>query len=47
MLMDVYMDEKLDKVDDWIENILNGNKVMESLHAEIHKLKDKAEEKIL
>ena len=40
MLMDAYTVEELDKIDDWIEKIENGNKVMETLHADIHKLKD-------
>ena len=39
--------EELDKIDDSIEKILDGNKEMEKLHAEIHKLKDQAQEKIL
>ena len=45
--MDVYTTKELDKIDDWIENIVNGNKVMETLHVEIHRLKDQAQEKIL
>jgi len=40
MLMEVYIAEELDKIDDWIEKIADGNKVMETLHVEIHKLKD-------
>lgn len=47
MLMDVYTVEELYKIDYWIENMVNGNKVMDSLHVEIYKLKDKAQEKIL
>lgn len=45
--MDVYIDKELDKIDDWIESIMNGNKLMDTLHAEIHGLKDQAQEKIL
>lgn len=40
MLMDVYINEELDLIDDWIEKIADGNKVMETLHVEIQKLKD-------
>ena len=40
MLMDVYMREEWDKIEEWIENIADGNKVMETLHENIHKLKD-------
>ena len=47
MLMDLYIAKELDNIDDWIENIMNINKVMESLHTEIHKLKDQAHELIL
>lgn len=47
MLMEVYTADELDKIDDWIEKILDGNKVMEKLHVEIHKLKDQAQEQIL
>ena len=28
MLMDVYTADELDKIDDWIENIVDDNKVM-------------------
>ena len=34
-------------IDDWIEKIADSNKVMETLHEEIHWLKDQAQEKIL
>ena len=34
-------------IDDWIEKIVDGNKVMETLHEEIHRLKDQAQEQIL
>ena len=34
-------------IDDWIEKIAYGNKVMETLHGEIHRLKDQARERIL
>ena len=40
MLIEVYTVEELDKIYDWMEKIVDGNKVMETLHAEIHKLKD-------
>ena len=45
--MDVSTTKMLDLIDDWIENIENNNKVIESLHARIHWLKDQAQEKIL
>ena len=41
-MIDVYTGEKLDIIDDWIEKIVDGNKVMETLHDEIHRLKDQA-----
>ena len=47
MLMDVYIVEELDKIDYWIEKITNGNKVMETLYAKIHRLKDQSQEQIL
>ena len=47
ILIDVYTGEELDMINDWIEKIANSNKVMETLHAEIHRLKDQAQEKIL
>jgi len=47
MLMDVYTTDELDKIDNSIEKIADGNKVMETLHANIHKLKDQTQEKIL
>lgn len=47
MLMDVYTANELDKIDDQIEKILDGNKVMETLHTDIHKLKDQTQEHIL
>ena len=47
MLMDIYTVEDLDKIDDWIEKIAYRNKVMETLHIDIHKLKDQTQEKIL
>ena len=47
ILIDVYTGEELDMIDDWIEKIADGNKVMETLHEEIHRLKDQAWEKIL
>ena len=45
--MDEYTGDELDKIDDWIEKIVDGNKVMETLYADIHKLKDQTQEKIL
>ena len=47
ILIDVYTGEELDLIDDWIEKIADGNKVMETLHDEIHRLKDQAQERIL
>ena len=40
ILIDVYTREELDMIYDWIEKIEDGNKVMETLHEEIHRLKD-------
>ena len=34
-------------IDNWIEKIVDRNKVMETLHEEIHRLKDQAWEEIL
>ena len=45
--MDVYMEEELDLIEYWIENILDNNKVMELLHAKIRRLKDQAWEQFL
>ena len=47
ILIDVYTGEELDMIDDWIEKIEDVNKVMETWHEEIHRLKDQAREKIL
>ena len=47
ILIDLNIGEELDMIDDWIEKIVDSNKVMETLHAEIHQLKDQAQEKIL
>ena len=47
ILIDVYTGEELDMIDDWREKIADGNKVMETLHEEIHRLKDQAREWIL
>ena len=44
IMIDVYTREELDMIDDWIEKIADGNKVMETLHEEIHRLKDQARE---
>ena len=46
-MIDVYTREELDMIDNWIEKIVDSNKVMETLHVEIHRLKDQAQEKIL
>ena len=46
-MIDVYTREELDMIDDWIEKIADSNKVMGTLHEEIHWLKDQAWEKIL
>ena len=42
ILIDVYTKEDLDMIDDWIEKMVDENKVMETLHDEIHRLKDQA-----
>lgn len=34
-------------MDNWIEKIVHRNKVMETLHEEIHRLKDQTREQIL
>lgn len=47
MLMEIYLVKELDKLDDWIEKIASGNKVMEGLHEGIQQIKDSAQEKIL
>ena len=47
MLMDVYTTKELDKIDDQIEKIADGNKIMKTLHVEIHRLNDQAQEKVL
>ena len=44
--MDVYTLEELDKIDYWIGKIVDENKVMETLHVDIHKLKDQTQEYI-
>ena len=46
-MIDVYTREEIDMIDEWIENIVDINKVMKTLHKEIHWLKDQAQEKIL
>lgn len=35
MVMEVYVADKLDKLNDWIEKIAVGNKFMEGLHEPI------------
>ena len=47
VLIDVYIGEELDMINDWIEKIVESNKVMETLHEEIDRLKDQAREWIL
>ena len=47
MLMEVYSMEELDKLEDWIKKIISNNKVMETLHEGIQKLKYQTQEKIL
>ena len=42
ILLDVYIVEELDLIDDQIEKIEDCNKVMETLHMEFHRLKDQA-----
>ena len=39
-MIDVYTTEELYLIDDWIEKIVESNKVMETLHVEIHQLKE-------
>ena len=40
--IDVYTMKELDLIGDWIENIVDSNKLIETLHGEIHRLKDQA-----
>ena len=47
MIMDVYKAKELDLIDAQIEKIVDSNKLMESLHVEIHQLKDQAQEQHL
>lgn len=47
ILMEVYTAKELDKLGDWIEKIYVGNKFMEGLHEDIHKIRDQTQEKIL
>ena len=42
ILIDVYKGEELNMMNDWIEKIVDSNKVMGTLHEEIHRLKDQA-----
>ena len=44
VLIDVYTGEDLDMIDDQIEKIADHNKVMGTLHEEIHRFKDQARE---
>ena len=40
--MEVYIVEELDKINNWTKKIAYENKVIETLHAKIHRLKDQA-----
>ena len=42
VLIDVHTIEELDMIDDWIEKIIDSNKLMETLHDEFHRLKEQA-----
>ncbi len=42
VLIDVYMGDELDMIDDQIEKIADRNKVMEPLHDEFHRHNDQA-----
>ena len=42
IIVDTYTIEDLDLIDYWIEKIENSNKIMETLHAEIHRLKNQS-----
>ena len=44
--MDVYTGDELDNIDDWIKKIYSSNNAMETLHVDIHKLKDQTQEPI-
>ncbi len=44
MLMDVYTMDELDKIDYGIEKTVDGNKLIETLHIDIHNLNDQAQE---
>ena len=41
-LIDVYTGEELDMIDDWIEKIEDGSKVIETSHDKVHWLKDQS-----
>lgn len=47
MLMEVYAVEELDMLNDMIEKILAGNKVMEGMHEEIQRINDKDQDQFL
>ena len=36
ILINVYMGEEIDMINDWIDKIEDNNKIMEALHKEIH-----------
>ena len=40
VLIDLYIGEELDLINDWIEKIVDSDKVMETLHAQIYRFKD-------
>lgn len=47
ILVDVYTMEELDLIAYYIDNIVDSNKVIETLHTEINRLKDQARKLIL
>ena len=47
MLMDVYIVEDLENLDEWIKKISIGNKLMEGLHENIQRIRDQTQEQIL
>ena len=46
-MVDVYTMDEINMIDDWIEKISDSNKLMETLHDWIHRLKEKAQWQIL
>ena len=45
--MEVYTIDEIEKIEDWIKKIDARNKVIEELHKDIQKLKDRTQETIL